>query len=258
MAKGNMWSLLASGILLGLVSCSPKLVQQKEKETFSFETLNKIDQAAYALGVSSAASFGEYINQLDSSFSRDLILKGFIAQFKGDSVAIEPSKAHNLLGKYLESKEQERVAGLQAAAEAVLAKYAKDERYKKTESGIYYREIKEGNGTKPTVQDTVKVHYIGKLADGTEFDNSYKRKEAATFPLLQLIPGWTEGICLMPEGATYELIIPSHLGYGERGAGSKIPPYAPLIFEVSLEQVIPYKEVEVKEVKAKKKSSSKR
>jgi len=104
-------------------------------------------------------------------------------------------------------------------------------------SGLQYKVLKEGNGKKPKATDSVVCHYEGMLVDGTLFDSSLKRGEPATFPLNQVIKGWTEGLQLMQEGAKYRFFIPYHLGYGEMGAGGSIPPYAALIFDVELIQV---------------------
>lgn len=103
-----------------------------------------------------------------------------------------------------------------------------------TESGLQYRVIEEGSGNMPTERSKVTVHYSGKLIDGNEFDSSYKRGEPATFPLNGVIRGWTEGLQLMKEGSKYEFFLPYDLGYGERGSGGGIPPYATLVFIVEL------------------------
>ncbi len=102
-----------------------------------------------------------------------------------------------------------------------------------TESGLQYEVIKMGKGAKPTATDQVKVHYHGTLIDGTVFDSSVERGEPITFALNQVIPGWTEGVQLMPVGSKFRFYIPQELGYGARQAGS-IPPYSTLIFEVEL------------------------
>lgn len=109
----------------------------------------------------------------------------------------------------------------------------------KTESGLWYVVEKQGTGAKATAGKQVKVHYSGKLADGMEFDNSYRRSEPIAFQLGvgQVIPGWDEGIALMSVGAKYKLIIPSRLGYGPGGAGGVIPPNATLIFDTELVEV---------------------
>ncbi len=106
-------------------------------------------------------------------------------------------------------------------------------------SGLQYKVLKEGTGPKPKPGDTVTVNYEGKLIDGTVFDSSYKRGEPATFPVTGVIPGWTEALQLMKEGAKWELFIPPSLAYGERGAGPVIGPNSTLIFTVELLKVTP-------------------
>ena len=103
-----------------------------------------------------------------------------------------------------------------------------------TDSGLQYKVLQEGTGRQPAASDTVEVHYVGTLVDGTKFDSSRDRGETIEFPLNGVIAGWTEGVQLMKEGARYEFTIPSELGYGARGAGGVIPPNATLIFDVEL------------------------
>ncbi len=118
-----------------------------------------------------------------------------------------------------------------------LAENAKKEGVKSTDSGLQYEVLKEGEGKSPKATDTVLVHYRGTLLDGTEFDSSYKRNEPIEFPLNRVIPGWTEGVQLMKEGAKYKFFIPSELAYGSSGAGGSIGPDETLIFEVELLKV---------------------
>lgn len=121
--------------------------------------------------------------------------------------------------------------------EKFLQENALREEVKTTESGLQYEVLVAGKGAKPTAESTVKVHYEGTLIDGTVFDSSYERGEPIEFPLSGVIKGWTEGLQLMPVGAKYKLYIPYELGYGERGAGQNIPPFATLIFTVELLEI---------------------
>lgn len=118
--------------------------------------------------------------------------------------------------------------------EKYLAENKSKEGVKTTDSGLQYKVLKEGTGKNPGATDTVVCHYKGTTLDGKEFDSSYKRGEPAEFPLNRVIPGWTEGVQLMKEGAKYQFFIPSKLAYGPRGAGSDIGPDETLIFEVEL------------------------
>lgn len=120
-----------------------------------------------------------------------------------------------------------------------VADYAQDDATVVTDSGLMYRVVREGEGASPGPADIVEVHYEGRLADGTVFDSSYERDETIEFPLNRVIPGWTEGLQYMQEGAEYQFVIPPQLGYGSRGAGEVIPPDAVLIFDVELLNVTP-------------------
>ncbi len=124
-----------------------------------------------------------------------------------------------------------------------ITKYLDDNKIKvkPTASGLYYIEVKRGTGLKPEKGDTVAVHYTGTLVDGTTFDSSIGRPEGPLkFPLGvgYVIPGWEEGIGMMKKGGKAKLLIPSSLGYADKGAGQVIPPYTPLVFEVELIDVI--------------------
>ena len=118
-----------------------------------------------------------------------------------------------------------------------LEQNAKNDSVVQTASGLQYLVLKQGTGIKPGPTDTVTVHYIGKLIDGTVFDSSTEGGEPISFPLDQVIPGWTEGLQLMSEGAKYRLFIPSELAYGSKGAGDQILPNSTLIFDVELIKV---------------------
>lgn len=115
-----------------------------------------------------------------------------------------------------------------------LAENAKKPGVKTTSSGLQYKVLRDAEGQKPSQYGEVEVHYKGSLIDGTVFDSSYDRGEPISFLLAQVIPGWSEGVQLMPVGAKYEFYIPFELGYGPKGIEGTIPPYATLIFEVEL------------------------
>lgn len=104
--------------------------------------------------------------------------------------------------------------------------------------GLQYKIITAGKGAKPSLKDTVKVHYAGKLIDGKEFDSSYKRGQPASFPVGAVIPGWVEALQLMPVGSIWELYIPSQLAYGTYGAPPLIGPNSVLIFKVELLDIV--------------------
>lgn len=126
-----------------------------------------------------------------------------------------------------------------AESEQYLAGNANKEGVETTESGLQYRVIEAGDGAKPALTDMVQVHYRGTLVDGTEFDSSYARGEPVTFPVNGVIPGWTEALQLMHEGAKWELVIPAELAYGPGGTGGPIGPNQALLFEVELLKVNP-------------------
>jgi FKBP-type peptidyl-prolyl cis-trans isomerase FklB len=137
--------------------------------------------------------------------------------------------------KEMMAKQAEVAKKNKAEGEAFLAENKKKEGVKTLPSGLQYKVIKAGTGKKPKSTDTVTAHYRGTLINGTEFDSSYKRGQPATFPVSGgMIPGWTEALQLMEEGAKWQLFIPSNLAYGEKGAGRDIGPNATLIFEIEL------------------------
>ena len=121
-----------------------------------------------------------------------------------------------------------------AEGKAFLAVNGKKKGVKTLPSGLQYRVLSEGTGKTPKKSDTVTVHYRGTLVDGTEFDSSIARGQPATFKVDGVIPGWTEALQLMKEGAKWQIFIPPELAYGERGVPSHIPPQSVLIFEVEL------------------------
>lgn len=200
------------------------------------------DKVNYTIGYRFGAEFKRQGIDLDP----DLVAKGFRDAVEGKEPLMNPkdmaSTWADLRKKTIaaQRKEQKELAAKQLAeGEAFLAENGKKQGVVTLPSGLQYQVIKEGTGKSPAATDNVTVHYRGTLIDGREFDSSLKRGKPATFPLDRMIPGWTQALPLMREGAKWKLFLPAKLGYGERGAGPAIPPNAVLIFELELISVQP-------------------
>lgn len=159
------------------------------------------------------------------------------AVFAGEKTEMEGEEAQKLINEYLTKLSAEMEAKAKEAGVKFLEENKKNENVRETASGLQYVVEKEGTGAQPTAEDEVTVHYTGRLLDGTVFDSSVNRGEPATFPLNRVIPGWTEGVQLMKEGAKYTFFIPSDLAYGAQGVPNAIPPHSTLIFDVELIKV---------------------
>jgi FKBP-type peptidyl-prolyl cis-trans isomerase FklB len=202
----------------------PSLKDQKEK-------------ISYIIGMDIGANFKKQSIEIDP----DILAKGIKDGLSGAKPLISEPEAKEVMTAF-EKEMRARRETVQTTAgeknkkegEAFLAENKKKEGVKTLPSGLQYKVIKAGTGKKPAAADTVTTHYRGTLIDGTEFDSSYKREKPATFQVSGVIPGWTEALQLMEEGAKWQLFVPPNLAYGERGAGQVIGPHATLIFEVEL------------------------
>lgn len=163
--------------------------------------------------------------------------EGVKVAFDGGKPEISLEEAQKLINDYLQDLQKKAEAMAHEEGERFLKENGAKEGVKTTASGLQYVVEKEGEGAQPGAEDEVTVHYTGKLLDGTVFDSSVNRGEPATFPLNRVIPGWTEGVQLMKEGAKYTFFIPSDLAYGPNGVPNVIPPHSTLIFEVELIKV---------------------
>lgn len=201
-----------------------------------------MDKVSYALGLGIG-------HQLMDMGAQELNIDDFAQAIKdilaGKKPLIAAGEAQTLVQNFFQEQEQkqraaaaEKYKAAKAEGEKYLEENAKKEGVVTLPSGLQYKVLREGNGRKPKATDQVKCHYEGMLVDGTLFDSSLQRGEPATFPLNGVIAGWTEGLQLMQEGAKYRFFIPYHLGYGERGAGAQIPPFAALVFDVELIEVL--------------------
>lgn len=202
----------------------------------------KLDRISYALGLSMGNNFrSSGIDKIDVADFAD----GVAAVFSGEKPKMSYDEAKEEIRKYFTAmEERQRAAAAEMgkvnreAGEAFLSENGKRAEVKTTASGLQYEVITEGNGPKPGRGDQVKVHYTGRLIDGTVFDSSVERGEPATFGVTQVIPGWVEALQLMSAGSKWRLFIPSALAYGPNGAGGVIGPDATLIFDVELLEVI--------------------
>ena len=198
---------------------------------------NQKDRLSYSLGMDIGMTLKNQSIDVDPA----IVARGIKDSISGQNPLMteqEMRETINTFQKEMMAKQQE-VAKQQGEknkkeGEAFLVENKKKEGVKTLPSGLQYKVIKAGAGKKPKAADTVTTNYRGTLIDGTEFDSSYKRGKPATFPVNGVIPGWTEALQLMEEGAKWQLFVPSNLAYGERGAGGQIGPNATLIFEVEL------------------------
>ncbi|WP_318419713.1 FKBP-type peptidyl-prolyl cis-trans isomerase [Photobacterium leiognathi] len=169
------------------------------------------------------------------------IAKGIAASLAGEMPEIEVDEINNALRELHTKADEARQAQAKLAAaegEAFLAENAQRAEVTVTDSGLQYEVLVEGNGETPTSDKQVRVHYHGMLTDGTVFDSSVSRGQPAEFPVTGVIAGWVEALQMMPVGSKWKLYIPQNLAYGERGAGAAIPPYAALVFEVELLDIL--------------------
>lgn len=221
-------------VLLGAGGAQAQLFKfgkKKKAKKEQMELSNELDTVSYSLGV----NIGQNLkSQGLDSVNLEALSKGFSDVFEGDSVQISAEEAGQILQKFFTEIQEKKTEAMKAAGRKFLEENGKRPEVVTTSSGLQYEVITPAEGPKPAATDQVTVHYHGTLIDGTVFDSSVNRGQPATFGLNQVIKGWTEGVQLMSVGAKYRFFIPYELGYGERGAGGQIGPYATLIFDVEL------------------------
>ena len=218
-------------LVFALVNCS------NESSSKSISTLSSFkDSTSYALG----ADLGENLKRQNVEIDYDVFMAGLTDGMETGLIKLDQKQRRDVMAtlqtKLREKADSEGKNNLKLADE-FLKKNKIKENVKETPTGLQYRIINEGDGASPKREDKVKVHYVGKLMDGTEFDSSRKRGQPSEFGLTQVIKGWTEGLQLMKLGAKYEFFIHPKIAYGSRPRPT-IPANSLLIFEVELLDII--------------------
>ena len=222
---------------LGMAALCVALIPCQGKSQERTQLKSQKDSVSYSIGLNIGNSFRQQSMEVDP----DVLAQGIKDVLSGGKPMLTEEEAKatlNALQNRMMAKQEETMKATgeknKKDGEAYLAENKKKDSVVTLPSGLQYKVLKMGSGKKPKADQTVSVNYRGTLIDGTEFDNSYKRGQPATFAANGVIKGWTEAIQLMPVGSKWQLFIPPNLAYGESGRGPVIPPNATLIFEVEL------------------------
>lgn len=200
------------------------------------------DKVSYMVGM----ALGKQLEPIKDEVDVDTIAKAVRATLAGEKLLMTEDQARDIGESFGQKMQQKAVAKAEADAKTnledgkkFLADNAKKPGVQTTASGLQYQVVTEGKGPKPKAGEVVRVHYKGATLDGKTFDSSYDRGQPVVFPLDQVVPGWQEGLQLMPVGSKYKLWIPGNLGYGDKGTpGGPIGPNATLVFDVELLDIV--------------------
>ena len=229
-------TLLSLLLCFSLFSCDQANNQQApdEPEKQITELTTPVEKLSYALGM----QVGNSIKMMQAELDLPTFHQAIKDQFNGKETLLTMQEATEIQRTSFRKMHEERSNKNKTEGTAFLNENKKKEGITETKSGLQYEVLSEGDGPVPEATDRVKVHYVGTLIDGTEFDSSLKRNKPAAFSLKGVIRGWTEALQLMKVGSKYRLFIPPELAYGQRGSPPKIPPNATLIFEVELLEIV--------------------
>lgn len=237
MLKAIPLAVVCIGLTTVLVGCFDKTGGSAEK---AIKLDNQKDKASYSIGV----QLGKQITKIQDMVNSDAIIAGFKDSLSGAEPKLSAEEMQATMATFQQSmvaaqkvKQEEMASSGKADGEKYLATNKAKDGVKVTASGLQYKILTPGTGAIPKATDTVVTHYTGTLIDGKVFDSSYKRNSPATFPVNGVIKGWTEALQLMKTGAKWQLVIPSELAYGARGAGASIGPNQVLIFEIELLEI---------------------
>jgi len=226
--KHILKTFIALALVAGTFSCASQSSKKVKLKT-------QYDSVSYMIGMSIGASFETLPGKDDVDLA--IVAKGIDDVMNQGDTLFTMEEMQTYLRNFMMAEQQKEADKAKNEGIQFLEENKANEGVMVTKSGLQYKVIEEGTGAKPLTTDKVRVHYTGKLLDGTIFDTSVD-KDPVVFGLTQVIPGWTEGLQLMPAGSKYELYIPSELAYGPRGSGQKIPPHSVLIFEVELIEIV--------------------
>ncbi len=230
-------------VLLFLALTTVVVTAQQPQQAAAPKTEKEL--RSYALGM----DLGAQLRKLSIEVDPSLFAKGLADALAGEKLLLTEADAKAAIARMQAEVKARQIQAMNApadpkkaeenkkAGEAFLLENRKKAGVTTLPSGLQYKVLTAGTGRKPTTGDTVVCQYRGTLIDGTEFDSSYSRGQAATFPVNGVIAGWTEALQLMPVGSKWQLFIPPELAYGARGAGDKIGPNATLVFEIELESI---------------------
>lgn len=226
------WTVAPVAVLAAAVACT-------QGESGPLTTLQ--DSASYAVGQNMGAS----IREVRDEVSLEQVIQGMRDAAEGKDGRLTPQEAQRVLMAYGQEVQARQAQQREArgdsnrmAGDAYRAENAKRSGVTTTASGLQYEVLTAGTGPKPSATSTVRVHYVGTLVDGKEFDSTRGSGEPVTFALDEMIPGWSEAVQLMPVGSTYRFVLPPDIGYGAQGSPPDIGPNATLIFEVELVEIL--------------------
>jgi FKBP-type peptidyl-prolyl cis-trans isomerase len=243
--KTTIASCLGVGLTLVILGCGQQQAPapQTASETTAVVSLDtKVQKTSYAIGldIGTNIAMGELevdVDALAQGLRDGLGFGGEPLMNQEEQQQVLMTLQQELMQKQMEMVQNQAAENI-AKGEAFMAEFRERDGVQTTDSGILYRVITVGEGEAPLAEDIVTVNYTGTLVDGTVFDSSVERGEPATFPLQGVIPGWTEILQLMPQGAKWEVVIPPDLAYGPQQAGPVIEPNSTLVFEIELLDVV--------------------
>lgn len=222
--------------LLAAFAAGPAVAQQK---------VTKLDTEKQKVSYMVGMMFGQQLGSIKDEIDPAIVAQAMSTSVAGGNLLMTQEEAQQVSQEFSRKMQGKMEAERKAAADTNKAEGDKflagnkgKPGVKTTASGLQYQIVSEGRGPKPTANDTVRVHYTGTLLDGTKFDSSVDRGQPAEFPLSGVIPGWTEGLQLMPVGSKFKFWIPANLAYGEQGTPGPIGPNQTLVFDVELLEIV--------------------